>query len=80
MLGEQVVPLAQLAGQTLSAELQRNGESVHSAIELTLSDCLATALWLARKQASLGRSRCVLAMCCSPAPRRRCWNWRAATA
>jgi len=55
VLGEQVVPLAQLAGQTLSAELQRNGESVHSAIELSLSDCLATALWLARKRASLGQ-------------------------
>ena len=46
---------ATMAGQTLSAELQRNGESVHSAIELSLSDCLATALWLARKRASLGQ-------------------------
>lgn len=55
VLGEQVVPLAQLEGRNLRAELQRNGESVYSAIELSLPDCLATALWLARKRASLGQ-------------------------
>ena len=55
VLGEQVVPLAQLEGQTLSGDLLRNDEAVHAGIPLALADCLATALWLARKCASLGQ-------------------------
>ncbi|MCY1336539.1 2-oxopent-4-enoate hydratase [compost metagenome] len=55
VLADQAVPLAQLQGRTLLAELHRNGQPVQTDVALSLPDCLATALWLARKLAALGR-------------------------
>lgn len=55
VLGNQTVPLAQLQGRTLLADLHKNGEPVQIDIALSLPDCLETALWLARKLAALGR-------------------------
>lgn len=55
VLGDQPMPLEQLDGVALHADLLRNGEAVHVGLPLSLADCLATALWLARKCASLGQ-------------------------
>ncbi|MBA1276287.1 MULTISPECIES: 2-keto-4-pentenoate hydratase [Pseudomonadaceae] len=55
VLGNQTVPLAQLQGQTLLADLYKNGEPVQTDIALSLHGCLSTALWLARKLTALGR-------------------------
>ncbi len=55
VLGEQSVPLAQLQGQPLLANLLCNGQVLRANVNIVLDDVLATALWLARKMAALGQ-------------------------
>ena len=55
VLGDQVVPLAQLDGQTLTGTLLSNGQPLRAEVPIVLDDVLATALWLARKVAALGQ-------------------------
>ncbi|WP_068830440.1 2-keto-4-pentenoate hydratase [Pseudomonas sp. BMS12] len=55
VLGEPVVPLAQLQGQALVATLLCNGQPLRADVTIVLDEVLTTALWLARKMASLGR-------------------------
>lgn len=55
VLGEPAVPLAQLQGQALSATLLCNGQPLRADVTIVLEEVLATALWLARKMAALGR-------------------------
>ncbi|MDG1580650.1 fumarylacetoacetate hydrolase family protein [Pseudomonas sp. GOM6] len=55
VLGEQVVPLAQLEGQALIGTLLCNGQPLRADVNIVLDDVLATALWLARKMAALGQ-------------------------
>lgn len=55
VLGAQPVPLAQLQAQPLLANLLCNGQVVRANVTIALDDVLATALWLVRKMAALGR-------------------------
>lgn len=55
VLGDQVMPLAQLDGQTLTGTLLSNGQPLRAEVPIVLDDVLATALWLARKMAALGQ-------------------------
>lgn len=55
VLGEQVVPLAQLEGQVLTGTLLSNGQPLRAEVPIVLEDVLTTALWLVRKMAALGQ-------------------------
>lgn len=55
VLGARMLPLSQLQGATLSADVHKNSESVHNGLAVSLSDCLDTALWLARKMVDIGQ-------------------------
>ncbi|MFG0381503.1 2-keto-4-pentenoate hydratase [Pseudomonas sp. zbq_18] len=55
VLGESVVPLAQLQSQTLIGTLLCNGQPLREDVTIVLNEVLATALWLARKMAALGQ-------------------------
>ncbi len=54
VLAAQTVPIAQAQAQALRASFYKNAEAQHRDVPLSLTDSLATGLWLARKRNALG--------------------------